>query len=196
MRLKERRKKHITSDTDDMFLRRFQDSYLHLRNKTLKEWNRDLPFFELFVDRWERSRRLNFGRGTSIYQSSYVYGDVKVGKNTWIGPFSILDGTGGLIIGDFCSISAGVQIYSHDSIDWALSGGKKRYRYKKVKIGSYCYVGPQAVISKGVTIGHHCLIGALTLVNNSFPPFSIICGVPAKIIGKVQLKNNKVKFIY
>ena len=63
------------------------------------------------------SKFLWLWRGTSCYNNVLIIGDVKVGKNTWIGPNVILDGSGGLEIGDFVSISAGVQIYTHDSLD-------------------------------------------------------------------------------
>ena len=54
-----------------------------------------------------------------------VIGDVKVGSHTWIGPNVILDGSGGgLEIGDYCSIDAGAQIYTHDTVMWAISGGQ------------------------------------------------------------------------
>ena len=75
------------------------------------EWDRSLPFADGLLDRWERARRLGFGEDASIYNSALVYGDVSVGRGTWIGPYTLLDGSGGgLSIGAYCSISAGVQI--------------------------------------------------------------------------------------
>ena len=88
-----------------------------------QQWNRSLPFADYIVDRWGKAQSLGFGEGSSIYDSSLVLGDVKVGKNTWIGPFTVLDGAASLVIGDHCSISAGVQIYTHDTVKWAVSGG-------------------------------------------------------------------------
>ena len=111
-----------------------------------------MPFGELLIDRSKKASLLNFGEGTTIHDSSYVYGDVAVGKNTWIGPFTVLDGSGGLKIGANCSISTGVQIYSHDTIDWATSGGEKPYEYAPVVIEDNCYIGPNSIIQKGVTI--------------------------------------------
>ena len=162
-----------------------------------KKWNRVLPFGEEFTDRWEKSEYLDFGKGTSIYDSSLVFGDVKVGENTWIGPFTILDGTGRLKIGSYCSISTGVQIYTHDTVKWAVSGGKVKYEYASVKIGDCCYIGPSVIISKGVTIGRHCVIGANSFVNKSIPNYSIVFGSPCKIVGKVIIdRNGKPSFKY
>ena len=146
------------------------------------ELNRSLPFADVLFDRWERASSLGFGKGSSIYDSAYVFGDVHVGENTWIGPFTILDGTGGLSIGSYCSISAGVQIYTHDSVNWAVSGGDLNYEYLQTIIGNNCYIAPNCIISKGVTLGDKCIVGANSFVNKSFPEGSKLAGNPAKII--------------
>ena len=148
-----------------------------------QEYNRSLPLADLLSDRWERAKSLGFGENSSIYDSSYIFGDVKVGTNTWIGPFTILDGSGRLKIGSNCSISAGVQIYSHDSVSWAVSGGKEKYNYSEVVIGDNCYIGPNVVISAGVKLGDGCIVGANSFVNKSFPLGSKIAGTPARLLG-------------
>lgn len=156
----------------------------------LLRWKRCLPFSELFVDRWEKAAALKFGKGASVYDSAYVFGDVFVGENTWIGPFTILDGSGGLRIGSNCSISAGVHIYSHDTVSWAVSGGVKPYEYAPVNIGDNCYVGPNAVITRGVTIGSGSIIGAGALVLEDIPPGSKAYGNPCKVTGLVNLSRR------
>jgi len=168
-----------------------------LRKEMKKNWKRSLPLDEMLFDRWEKAKFLNFGKKTSIYQHSLIYGNVKVGKNTWIGPFTILDGTGGLEIGSYCSISTGVQIYTHDTVKWAVSGGKHKYEYGKTKIGDCCCLCPNVIIKKGVTIGNHSVIATNSFVNKNIPPYSIAAGNPAEIIGRVVIKKNgKVDFIY
>jgi acetyltransferase-like isoleucine patch superfamily enzyme len=154
------------------------------------EHQRSVPFGELVSDRWARARSLGFGEGASIYDSALVIGEVSVGERTWIGPHTVLDGSGGLTIGATCSISSGVQLYTHDSVAWALSGGRAEYVRAPVHIGDHCYIGPLSVIAKGVTIGAHCLVAANSVVTRSVKPFSIVGGSPARVIGRVELTAN------
>lgn len=155
-----------------------------------EQFNRSLPFNDELFDRWDRAKKLGFGEGSSIYDSSYVFGKVKVGKNTWIGPFTIIDGSGELEIGNYCTISAAVHIYTHDNISKTLTAGKQPIEHKPVFIGDCTYVGPQSVITKGVTIGKNCIVGAGSFVNTSLPSYSVAYGTPAKVIGTVVLAED------
>jgi acetyltransferase-like isoleucine patch superfamily enzyme len=168
----------------------FWDLWLIIQRNLRKKWKRVLPLGDAVVDRWEKARFLGFESSSSIYDSSLVFGDVQVGRNTWIGPFTVLDGSGHLKIGANCSISAGVQIYTHDSIQWAISGGKKTYEYAPTTIEDNCYIGPNSVIQKGACIGKGTIVGANSFVNKSFPQGSKIAGNPAKSI-KQRNRNDK-----
>lgn len=150
------------------------------------KFNRVLPFGEYVNDRWEKAKYLGFGEDSSIYDSAIVIGNVKVGKNTWIGPNVILDGSGNLKIGSNCSISAGVQIYSHDSIKWAITGGKEKYEYSETIIEDNCYIAPNVIIQKGIKIGKGSVIGANSFVNQDIPEGSKAFGTPVEIKGKVN----------
>ena len=121
---------------------------------------------------------------------SYIYGDVVVGESTYIGPYTYLDGTGGLEIGDNCSIAAGVQIYSHDTISRALSGNKAEVFRATTKIGNCCFIGPQTVVTAGVNVGSHCFISANSVVAMDLPDYSAVQGNPCKIIGQVSIDNE------
>ncbi len=153
----------------------------HLQAEKMARFNRRVSVGDLLTDRWENARAYGFGEGTSVYDNVLIIGDVKVGKNTWIGPNVVLDGSGGLEIGDNCSIDAGAQIYTHDSVRWAVSGGKTELDRAPTKIGSNVFIGPNSIITKGVTIGDRVVIGALSLVNSDIPSDSTAFGQPARV---------------
>ena len=161
------------------------------------QFDRSLPFADAQFDRWDRAKSLGFGEKTSIYDSSALFGTVTVGSNTWIGPFTVLDGSGGgLTIGDHCSISAGVHIYTHDTVLWAVSGGVQTARKSAVKIGSNTYIGAQSVIVAGVTIGERCVIAANSLVNRDVPDGTIVGGTPARTLGHVEGEGADARLVF
>lgn len=143
-------------------------------------YSRTLPLGDYVVDRWAKADALGFGAGASIYDTAHLFGKVSVGENTWIGPFTILDGSGGLTIGSNCTIAAGAQIYSHDTVAWATSGGTAPYVHAPTRIGDNCYIGPHAVIAKGVTIGDGAVVGANSLVLADVEPGARVGGSPAR----------------
>lgn len=170
----------------DELLRNLKALWLQRRREVAEIYRRSLPLADYVVDRWEKAKELGFGEGSSVYDSVLVLGEVQVGRNTWIGPFVVLDGSGGLVIGSNCSISAGVQIYSHDSVQRAISGGNAKCEHAPTSIGDNCYIGPNTVIAKGVSIGIGCIIGANSLVLTDITDGSKAFGTPCRITGQVS----------
>lgn len=161
------------------------------RTYTKKKYNRINPFYEDLFDWSERgSYWTQNNKGVTVYNSVTLIGDVKIGEQTWVGPFCLLDGGGGLEIGKYCSISTGCQVLTHDTVKWALSCGKMPYEYASSKIGDCCFLGSYAIIRKGVKVGNHCLIGAGAVVVNDVDDFTIVGGVPAKPIGSVEIDQH------
>ena len=125
--------------------------------------------------------------GSEYNNFCIISGEPIIGKNTWIGYFCVIDGTGGLEIGKQCSIASGVHIYTHDSIRWALKGVEKDLKTNShldraaVKIGNNVFIGANSVILKGVTIGDRVIIGANTVIRKNVPSDSIVIGNPANI---------------
>lgn len=182
---------------DDYFAQMLRALYSANDERLREKYHRSLPFADGLFDRWERARRLGFGAGASIYNSALVFGEVQVGENTWVGPNTILDGSGGkLSIGSFCSVSAGVHIYTHDSVLWALSGGIKEFRQADIAIGDSVYIGSQSMIALGVSIGSRCVIAANSFVNRDIPEGTVVAGSPAKSIGWVEGHGDSVHIHY
>lgn len=174
----------------DELLRGLRSLWTERRREVDSAYKRTLPLGDYIVDRWEKANVLGFGEGASVYDSVLVFGDVQVGAKTWIGPFVILDGAGGLSIGSNCSISAGVQIYSHDTVRWAISDGEAPYEYARTTIGDNCYIGPNTVIVKGVAIGNGSVIGANSLVLSDIEAGSKAFGTPCRVVGKAVASTD------
>ncbi|MEN0021665.1 MAG: acyltransferase [Microbacterium sp.] len=123
-------------------------------------------------------------------EHAWVIGDPQIGAGTWVGAFTLIDGSGGLTIGEGCDISSGVHIYTHSSAKRCVSGRRfAEVERQPVRIGDRVFIGANAVINMGVTIGDEAVIGAGAVVTSSVPPRTIVGGVPARVIGTVDLED-------
>lgn len=165
-------------------LTELQALLIALQDEKMRQFDRRVSIGDLLTDRWQNAARYGFGEGSSCYDNVLILGDVKVGCHSWIGPNVVLDGKGGLEIGDHCSISAGVQIYSHHTVQRSISMGQADIERAPTKIGSGVYIGPNSVVEMGVTIGDRAVIGAMSLVKNDIPADTKAWGCPARCNGR------------
>jgi acetyltransferase-like isoleucine patch superfamily enzyme len=123
-------------------------------------------------------------------EHAWVIGEPMVGEGTWIGAFTVIDGSGGLSIGRDCDISSGVHIYTHSSVRRCVSGRAfPDVERASVTIGDRVFIGANAVVNMGVTIGHGAIVAAGAVVTRSVPTNTIVAGVPARVIGRVDLSD-------
>jgi len=162
-----------------------------LRRRMKAKFDRHVPTGSLLHDRWQLARDHGFGEGTSVYDECLILGQVTVGKNCWIGPFTVLDGQGGLSIGDFVDIGAGAHIYSHNTIERALTGHRAPLYRNATKIGNCCFIAPHAVVGAGTVLGDHCFVASGSYVEGIFPARSYIGGSPARIVGQVVVRGDR-----
>ncbi len=98
---------------------------------------------------------------------------------------------------DNVAISAGVRIVTHSALNTVFNHEEKtdQYlcRFGKVEIGNNVYVGADAIINYGVTIGDNCIVAAGAIVTKDVPYDSIVAGVTAKIIGSFADAKRKNK---
>lgn len=143
-------------------------------------------------------------RKLTRFSSNAVLSDrdqIAVGDNVWIWHHSIIDGSQGVTIGDGTQIGAWVGIFSHGSqVAIRLYGAEyiavdkaDRIGYTRapVEIGEYCFVGAGAVILPGTVLGSGCLVAAGSVVNGKFPPFSVVKGNPAKVVGDTRQLDTR-----
>ena len=184
-------------DAQQRLLADLRALHRHLRAETRERYGRINPFAEDLSDWRERGDHWTGGdRGVTIYDSTTVVGDVTIGDCTWIGPFCSLDGTGGLAIGAWCSISAGVHLLTHDTIARSLTAGKAGPERSPVRIGDRTFIGTHAVVTRGVTVGDGCVIAAGAVVVGDVPDGAIVAGVPARRIGTATVDGDRVRLEY
>jgi acetyltransferase-like isoleucine patch superfamily enzyme len=121
-----------------------------------------------------------------VAPNATLLGDkLTVGEGTWIGFYSLLDAqVASLTIGRGCDISSGVHIYTHSTHLRCTERGEKVIG--PVTLGDHVFVGANSVILPGTKVGHHSVVGALSLVKGTFPPNSLIVGAPAELKKKLR----------
>ena len=61
-----------------------------------------------------------------------------------------------------------------------------------VEIGEYCFIGPHSVLMPGTVLGKGCIVSAFSFVSGKFDDYSIIRGIPAKVVGNTQEMDKKL----
>ena len=135
---------------------------------------------------------IGIGSGSTIHMGAKFYepSGITIGEDSIIGEGVVLDGRDTLTIGDHVDFASEVMVYNaeHDinsETFQAVSG--------PVKIGDYVFIGPRAIILPGVTIGKGAIVGAGAVVTKDVAPFTVVGGVPAKVIGERKLKDPQYR---
>lgn len=116
---------------------------------------------------------------------------IHIGRNVGIGEYAYLGGAGGLEIGDDCIIG---QYFSCHPENHVFDGLDRPIRLqgvqrKGIKIGRDCWIGSKVTVLDGVEIGDHCVIAAGAVVTKSMPAYSVIGGVPAKVLRERSIEE-------
>jgi len=135
---------------------------------------------------------IKIGKGSTIHMGARFYDprNISIGEDSIIGEGVVLDGRDKLIIGDNVDIASEVMIYNseHDVNDPNFLA-----KNAPVTIEDYVFIGPRAIILPGVRIGKGAVVAAGAIVTKDAPPFSIVGGIPAKIIGERKNKSLSYK---
>jgi len=125
---------------------------------------------------------MKLGKGAVIHMWANFFqpANISIGEGTIVGDHVFLDGRASLIIGCETDIASSVMIYNseHD-----LEAADFSAREEPVKIGDYCFIGPRVIILPGIKIGNGAVVAAGAVVTADVADFTVVGGVPAKVIG-------------
>lgn len=120
---------------------------------------------------------------------------VKIGKGCLISTKNYPSESYLIEIGDYCRIASGVTFYTHGGL-WSqrikVEHSKLDF-FGKIKVGNYTYIGEDAKIMAGVTLGSDVIVGAGSVVTRSVEDGVIVAGNPAKIVGQTSEFVDRIK---
>ncbi|HVS35913.1 MAG TPA: acyltransferase [Gemmataceae bacterium] len=131
--------------------------------------------------------RLRLSTGARISDGAILApygGSIELGENVFIGPYCVIYGHGGLVIGRHTMIAAHTVIIpsNHRFDDPHRPIGQQGETSLGITIGQDVWIGCGVRILDGVEIGDGCVIGAGAVVTGSIPPGTVAVGVPARVI--------------
>lgn len=161
------------------------------------------------------------GKGSIIQRRTrmdiFPYNNFELGNSSMIEDFSTLNnGVGDIVIGDKSIIGIGctligpltigddvmlaqnivVSALNHGYQDISLSPSQQKVICKPIVISDRVWIGANSVITAGVTLGKHCIIGAGSVVTKDVPEYSIAVGNPAKIIKQYSFQTKTWEALY
>jgi acetyltransferase-like isoleucine patch superfamily enzyme len=139
------------------------------------------------VDGIVRGGRITIGDGTTVCDGAVIAaygGSIALGKECYVGPYCVLYGHGGLLIGNRTLIAAHTVIVTADHIyDDPLTPIAHQGEHRTgVAIGEGVWIGSGVKVLDGVVIGDGAVVGAGAVVTKSVPPLAVVTGIPATII--------------
>lgn len=160
----------------------------------------------------EPEKRIYFKAGECCNLNANVIfesttGKVILGDRVYIGHHTTLISRNGITIGNDVTMAWGITIYDHNShsTDWRrrrtmVDHFRRTYgrggcyegidwtdvKSAPIKIGDKVWIGFDAIVLKGVTIGEGAIVGARSVVTRDVEPYTIVAGNPAVVVGRVQ----------
>lgn len=137
--------------------------------------------------------RVKMADNVVIYNHCQIrkHRNLVIGKGSIIGDQVMLDARNGIEIGENVNFSTGVKIWTeqHDHRDPDFKcNSDESFR---VVIDNRSWIGPRTTILPGVHVGEGAVVAAGAVVTKDVPPFAIVAGIPAKIIGE---RNHNLQY--
>ncbi|WP_256560574.1 acyltransferase [Pyxidicoccus xibeiensis] len=166
----------------DAWQREVQDRLRELETVEIAEGCFIAPEARIFA---ELGRTVSIGPGCSIAADVFLHGPAVLGPRVSINARASLDGgAAGLRIGEGTRIATGATLYAFDhGLAPDRPVREQPVTSRGIVLGADVWVGANAGITDGVTVGDHAVVGMGAVVTRDVPAWSIVAGVPARVIG-------------
>ena len=163
------------------FLSCITDAFINYFVAYIPSWAIRKLFYRLFG--------MKIGKNTRINQRVYVFCPwrISIGDNTMVNSFAILDGRGGLVIGNSVSISMRSVIYS--ASHYSNSDSFECYK-KKTTVGNCTWICVNAVVLPGANISDGVIVSANSVIKGKTVNNGIYSGLPAVFIRSREISNE------
>lgn len=147
-------------------------------------------YFEKNVEIMRYPKNVSFGESLVIKEGARICAcnenaEIKIGNRTTVGYHTFIFASQAISIGDDCLIAPFVYLVdSNHSIAKEVTINQQPNTTAPIAIGSDVWLGTGAKILAGVTIGDGAVVAAGAVVKDNVPPYSIVGGTPAKVIGE------------
>lgn len=133
----------------------------------------------------EPGRAVVIGHGASVASQAFIHGPVVLGERVSINARASLDGgAGSIVIGDDSRIATGATLYAFDhQLAPDRTVRSQPVRSRGIVVGRDVWIGANAGVTDGVTIGDHAVVAMGAVVTRDVPEWAIVAGVPARVIG-------------
>jgi acetyltransferase-like isoleucine patch superfamily enzyme len=130
---------------------------------------------------------LTVGRDTGVYTETHF--DLGPEGRVTIGDFCTIAGpifctNGHVTIGNYVLISREVVFADTPFAVPPVPGGSAATVERGTSVGNDAWIGTRAVIVGGVSVGDGAIVGAGAVVTEDVPPYTIVAGTPARVVGR------------
>lgn len=141
-----------------------------------------LSFEEIYVG--DNVMVYSHSRIESVKNKKGRYGSIYIGNGTSIEQRVHITACNRVFIGQDCLITFDVMItdIDHEYRDIKTRMAEQELLESETVIGNNCFIGSGAKIQAGTVLGQHCIVGANAVVRGVFPDYSVIVGIPARIV--------------
>lgn len=119
------------------------------------------------------------------------FSNLRIGECCYIGSSVFFDLPDEIIIEDECVITPGVKFVTHDDCGKRIMSKWYPRKQGKIIVGRGSWIGVDSIILKGVELGKCCVVAAGSVVTRSFPDYSVVAGIPAKLVKTLQPQENE-----